>query len=90
MISLEKRRKISDCVFVFKLINNHYESSALLEKIEFRINLKNVRNLTMLLVRGSLTVPLYRMINELNLIPVHINMFSCTLTKFINELKSVF
>ena len=44
----------------------------------------------MLLVRGSLKVTLYRMINEFNSISVHIDMFSGTLTKFINELKSVF
>ena len=33
---------------------------------------------------------LYRMIIELNLIPVHIDMLSSTLTKFMYELKYVF
>ena len=66
MLTLEKRRTINDCVFVYKVLNSLFDCPKLLQKINFRINYKNTRKNNLFVINGNLRSPLNRMLHTLD------------------------
>ena len=84
--SLKKRRDVLDCIFIYKLLNNYIDSPDLISRIHFKIKTKNTRYHTMFLIRGSLRIPLNRMLQRLNCVTEDVDPFSLSLNSFKRKL----
>lgn len=66
MLSLERRRIVTDCMFIFKVLSNIVDCQFILSNISFRVNCKNTRNKDLLLLTGCNDSPLRRASNNFN------------------------
>ena len=98
-LSLRLRRKVSDCIFLFKLINHDTDCIELLNKITFRVQSVNTRYVALFnLPRSKNNVDkgstLNRLMSLFNTLPSEIDPFILSLDNFklkiLNHFSNVY
>jgi hypothetical protein len=96
MEELAKRRITSDLIFLYKIVNSHLDSPALLNKISLRIPARSTRNTdtfycdnnhyNTLYVRNTIIPRLHRLGNDI-LSDANIDIFNLSLPQFKSRLR---
>lgn len=90
IMTLQCRRNMQDVVFLYKILHNMINSPELLEKINFRINIRNTRShLTFKLNRQRTNLGEFSSIHRMQSMGNRVgddglDIFSCTLTELTN------
>ena len=93
--SLLVRMKISDCMFLFKIINNHIDCRLILDAIPFKVQSVITRNNTTFHLprcnsRYEESAFLYRLLKICNNLPINVDLYDSNLNNFKKVITTIF